>query len=235
MQPRSWWSSPWTPTLGTLNSSYEWGVCVPWHRGRQPRGLVCASEPSTRMGTKEAKLKSVDWMWNCSYNPSLDRQDAKMLNLVVWFLYSLLWYFHSLLWELNKNVTNSNSVLQLRNSHTFSQARPESFLTNVMRKQQPPKKNYNAQLKILTFSSCCLQSHLGMEVKKLLMFLLSPTVLRRVRIRITWRLIKTEFQTHPQSFWCSKAGMGLRKCISDKFLGDADAAGPGTMLGGSLA
>ena len=33
-------------------------------------------------------------------------------------------------------------------------------------------------------------------------------------------------------FWFSKSGAGLRICISNKFPGDTDAAGPETALGG---
>lgn len=59
---------------------------VPWHRGRQDRGLVCASEPSPGPGTKLGLfLNSACWLIvGLQSHPSLDRQNAKLLNWVVW-------------------------------------------------------------------------------------------------------------------------------------------------------
>lgn len=66
---------------------------------------MCVSEPSLGLGTKEAKLECVNQMWDYSHSPSLHRQDAKMLNLVLWISLRLF----SLSFRLNTNVNNNNN------------------------------------------------------------------------------------------------------------------------------
>lgn len=41
-------------------------------------------------------------------------------------------------------------------------------------------------------------------------------------------LLKQVAQPHPQGLWFSRSGFGQRNCVSNKLLGDADAAGLGT-------